>query len=239
MLVISWSGGKDSYLAYHLMREKGFEISYSIHMITEDVPNYHGPEDLLMAQQTQCLDMKSFIVKTTWSDYEKDFKKILLILKRRGVEGVVFGDIFLKDHIEWGRRVASEIGLKAFHPLYEVYQEHGDENKLIELFLRIGVRAMVVRTIDKEPLTSLLGRYVDKDLFDILSINNMDPFGEYGEYHSIVLSAPYMKCEIDVLKGSVEKMTTYFNNKIISHMIYRIEEYKITDKHEKMLSKSF
>jgi diphthamide synthase (EF-2-diphthine--ammonia ligase) len=98
---------------------------------------------------------------------------------------------------------------------------------------------MVVRTIDKEPLTSLLGRYVDKDLFDILSINNMDPFGEYGEYHSIVLSAPYMKCEIDVLKGSVEKMTTYFNNKIISHMIYRIEEYKITDKHEKMLSKSF
>ena len=95
ILAISWSGGKDSYLAYHLAKEFGHEIRYAIHMNIEDESFYHGPEELIYAQTSNCLGLKLFVARTTWSSYERDFKNILRQLKLLGVEGVVFGDIYI------------------------------------------------------------------------------------------------------------------------------------------------
>ena len=225
ILAISWSGGKDSYLAYHLAREQGHEIRYAIHMNIADKVFYHGPEELVFAQVAECLGMRLFIARTSWGSYERDFKNILRSLKKIGVEGVVFGDIFIEDHRRWGVRVAEETGLVPLHPLFGL-----DPDYLLDRYIKLGVKSIIIRVVNEDPYKNYLGKIIDEEFFKELILRGLDPLGERGEYHTFVIDAPYMRCSLDISGGYEELVKAVFSGKEYVYRIYVPTRYRILSK---------
>ena len=84
------------------------------------------------------------LVKVTTSEtYEKDFKRALRMLKAKGAEGLVTGDIYeVAGHEQgWLGRVLKEVGLTPVKPLWM-----GDTKKIYLDYFKTGFKATVVRT---------------------------------------------------------------------------------------------
>ncbi|HWQ16773.1 MAG TPA: diphthine--ammonia ligase [Sulfolobales archaeon] len=226
--VASWSGGKDSYLALHSAFEKGLRILYTIHMHVEDIISYHGPLGIIMAQQAS-LNTIGIMVRTTWSEYEKHFKEILASLKRSGVEAAVFGDIYIEDHRRWVERVCREVGIEALEPLWGF---NSLEN--VRKALNMGVKALIVRVHDREPLSKYVGRVLDGEVIEDLIREGIDPSGEHGEYHTVVLDAPLFRYRIEVIDGRTEILSGRMAGKSHRYRIFIPTKYRVVDKHKSL-----
>ncbi|MEM2670771.1 MAG: diphthine--ammonia ligase [Sulfolobales archaeon] len=222
----SWSGGKDSYLAFHSAYEKGLRILYTIHMHVEDMVSYHGPLDIIMAQQAS-LNTIGIVRRTTWGEYEKHFKEILAGLKRIGVEAAVFGDIYIEDHRLWVERVCREIGIEALEPLWGF---NSLEN--VRRALNMGVKALIVRVHDREPLSKHVGRVLDGEVIEDLVREGIDPSGEHGEYHTIVLDAPLFRYRVEIVEGRIEILSGKMADRTYRYRVFIPTKYRVVDKHE-------
>ncbi|MEA2085924.1 MAG: hypothetical protein U9O84_02645, partial [Chloroflexota bacterium] len=104
-VVVSWSGGKDSCFACHKALAQGYEVSYLINFISREFRrvSFHGTRARLISRQAQAIGIPlvQYTVPPDMSLYEQRFKKAVSALKRNGVEGMVFGDIYLQEHRDW------------------------------------------------------------------------------------------------------------------------------------------
>ena len=191
----SWSGGKECALATYRAISLGHEVSCLVNFISEDGTRSrsHGIKADVLALQAQAIGIPLIQVKTSWEDYEDNFKKIVGELRDKGVEGGVFGDMDLEEHREWVERVCSEVGIKAFLPLWGIKPE-----ELIDEFLGLGFKAMIIATtLEKD----LLEKVLDKALVNRITNIGSHPCGEGGEYHTFVTSGPIFKKALKVTQG--------------------------------------
>ena len=192
---VSWSGGKDCCLACHQAMADGLNIRYLANMLTEGGTHSrsHGLSNEVLLLQSQAIGIPLRQGKATWDTYEGEFKKLLSSFKQEGVEDGVFGDIDLDEHREWVERVCSEVGIKAFLPLWGIKPE-----ELIDEFLGLGFKAMIVATtLEKD----LLEKVLDKALVNRITNIGSHPCGEGGEYHTFVTSGPIFKKALKVTQG--------------------------------------
>jgi diphthine-ammonia ligase len=191
----SWSGGKECALATYKAISQGHEVSYLVNFISEDGERSrsHGIKAGVLALQAEAIGIPLIQVKTSWENYEENFKKVVRELKDKGVEGGVFGDIDLEESREWVERVCSEVGIKAFLPLWGIKAE-----KLIEELLKLKFKAMVIATRLEE---GLLGKVLDKALVRQISKLGSHPCGENGEYHTFVTDGPIFRKALKVTQG--------------------------------------
>jgi diphthine-ammonia ligase len=195
----SWSGGKECALATYKAISLGHEVSYLLNFISEDGERSrsHGIKAGVLALQAEAIGIPLIQVKTSWENYEENFKKVVRELKDKGIEGGVFGDIDLQEHRDWVERVCGEVGIKAFLPLWQVRPE-----ELIDEFLRLEFKAMVVATRLEE---SLLGKVLDEALVRRISELGSHPCGESGEYHTFVTAGPIFRRALNVTKNEKER----------------------------------
>jgi diphthine-ammonia ligase len=196
----SWSGGKESALATYKAIRQGHEVLYLLNLISEDGERSrsHGTKASVLTLQAEAIGIPIVQVKTSWEDYEENFKKAVRGLKDKGIEGGVFGDIDLKEHREWVEKVCGEVGIRAFLPLWGAKPE-----KLIEELLELEFKAMVVAArLDK----NLLGKILDKALVKQISKLGSHPCGESGEYHTFVFRGPIFRKALKVSKGQSTKI---------------------------------
>src|SRR5215469_3112682 len=111
---VSWSGGKDSYLALHKIRDQ-FEVTTLLTMLTEDGTRSrsHGLRPEVIEAQASSMRLSLLTERASWENYEIRFLDVLRSLQAEGTEYVVFGDIFLADHRKWAERVCGSVGLQA------------------------------------------------------------------------------------------------------------------------------
>jgi len=199
-VVASWSGGKDSCLAYYRTVKNGFKVSHLLNFVTENgtKSRSHGIDSKLIQRQAEAIGIPVVQVKTSWQTYEQKFKKAIDKLKQKGIKGIVFGDIDVQEHKEWTDRVSSELNVRAIQPLWRYKQRD-----LLNEFINEGFQAIVVSLrsdlLDKE----WLGRKVDKNfLKDLDELDSgINPCGEKGEYHTFDTDGPIFKKKIEILKG--------------------------------------
>ena len=191
----SWSGGKECALATYKAISQGHEVLYLLNFISEDGERSrsHGIKASVLALQAEAMGIPLIQVRTSWENYEENFKKVVRELKDKGVEGGVFGDMDLEEHREWVQRVCNEIGIKAFLPLWGIKAE-----KLIEELLKLKFKAMVIATRLEE---GLLGKVLDKALVRQISKLGSHPCGENGEYHTFVTDGPIFRKALKVTRG--------------------------------------
>ena len=118
---ISWSGGKDGWLALLRARAAGLDVRYALTMFDEsgERSRSHAVRPELMAAQTAALELEPVTVRAPWQDYETNLVAALRALAGRGVDTVVFGDIDIAAHRAFEERVCTAAGLTAHLPLWQ------------------------------------------------------------------------------------------------------------------------
>jgi len=183
----SWSGGKDSYLAFARAVAAGGRPEALVCMLREDGERSrgHGLPVALLEAQAEALGVPLVTGATTWDDYEATFVGVLHELRAQGVEAGVFGDIDLEGHRVWVEGVCEVAGLSCHLPLWQAQRR-----RLIGELLAGGVRATVVAVDAAKLDASFLGREITSRLIAELEAAGADVCGEEGEYHTMVTAAP-------------------------------------------------
>ncbi|MCM8787481.1 MAG: diphthine--ammonia ligase [Candidatus Omnitrophica bacterium] len=188
---VSFSGGKDSNLAYYRAIKDNFKIKYLLNMVSSNGKHScsHGINLELLKLQAKAVGVPVVQIKTNWKDYEKNFKKGILEFRKQNIKTGIFGDIDLQEHRDWIERVCKEVGIRPILPLWKEKRE-----RLLDEFVNLGFKAIVITTSAKFLGKEWLGRIIDRGFIkDIKRHDDVDICGEKGEYHSFVYDGPIFK----------------------------------------------
>jgi diphthine-ammonia ligase len=192
---ISWSGGKDSYLALHRTRST-FDVIAMITMFGEDGARSrsHGLRPELVEAQARRLGLTLCRGRGSWATYEDGYRRALREARTLGITHVIFGDIMYESNREFPERVCAAEGLIPVEPLWgeptaDVYRE----------FVGTGADARIVTVRDGVIDASWLGRRLSLELLSEITAIGVDPCGEHGEYHTVVVDAPLFSSPIGVV----------------------------------------
>ncbi|MBI3992501.1 MAG: adenine nucleotide alpha hydrolase [Candidatus Lambdaproteobacteria bacterium] len=210
-IVLSWSGGKDSALALHALRQAGtWEVVALLTTVAEPYGriSHHGVRAELLRAQAEALGEALHVISLPdpCSNvlYEEAMGRAMRAYREAGVEAVAFGDIFLQDLRDYRERNLAPVGLGAEFPLWG--QPTGP---LLQRFLALGFRG-VLACVDGAKLTrDFAGRAIDTALLADLP-RGVDPCGENGEYHSFVWDGPIFKRPVPVRVGEIVQRDTRF-----------------------------
>jgi diphthine-ammonia ligase len=205
-IVAAWSGGKDSCFACYKAIQEGYEISNLLVMMSDpNQSNFHMIHADMLDAQSQAIGIPIAKSTTSPNTYEQDFKKALLGMKSRGVEGIVTGDVFDVALHEpgWLDRICKEVSLTPVRPLW-----HRDTKQILEGFINEGFRATLIRIRTDVLGMEWLGKETNKKFFDdVLKLGTVDPCGEHGEFHTFVTDGPlFKKNRIEILESKKVKL---------------------------------
>jgi uncharacterized protein (TIGR00290 family) len=201
--LVSWSGGKDSCLAFWRARSDGTTISLLITAMDESgaKSRSHGVPPQLLKAQAASLGIPLEFYDTSWKTYEDKFIGMLRGARERGIEQAIFGDIDLVPHREWEEKVCSAAGLEARLPLW------GEERrKLVDEFIAAGFRAVVVCVNGNYLSQDFVGRDFDAAFLADLP-PGVDACGENGEFHTFVVDGPAFRHPVGFRRVTVETYT--------------------------------
>lgn len=205
-VALAWSGGKDSAWALHELRRRGRGVAALVTTVTRGLDRTagHGVRRGLVRRQAACLDLPLVEVEVpspcSNELYEFAWGSALAELRvRAGIEGVAFGDLFLRDLREWRERTLAPLGLLAEFPLWGMRSD-----LLSEAMTRAGLEARVVCLDPARVDRQWAGAAWDRDFLAALP-PDVDPCGERGEFHTFVTAGPMFPKRIPVEAGEVEE----------------------------------
>ena len=202
----SWSGGKDSCLALHRACKDGAEAVCLLTMISEDGirSRSHGLRREVLEAQAAAIGIPMLMRCAAWDEYESVFIEALRKIHTQGVNIGVFGDIDFPPHLEWEEKVCAKTGMTACLPLWGSSRE-----KLIDEFLSLGYKALIVTVDEKKLDRKFLGRMISRELIGEFRKMGIDPCGENGEYHTLVVDGPVFSSPLPVETGSITEHAGY------------------------------
>lgn len=192
---ISFSGGKESIFSLFYALKQGIKPVVLLTMMNSKGTRTRGHglcKGLIMAQ-AQALGIPVLFANASWKRYEEVFKRVLRKLKANGAEAGVFGDLYLEEHRQWVERVCGEVDVEPILPLWG-----RDPEGLLKEFLSLGFKAIIVAIKDPRIPTELLGETLDERLIENLKEVGIDPCGERGEYHTLVVDGPLFSKSLSV-----------------------------------------
>ena len=217
-VAVAWSGGKDSCLACYKAVKEGYNVKSLLIMMADDATsNFHLISSDLLDVQSDAIGVPIIKQVTSPDMYEENFKKALLDFKKKGVEGLVTGDVFdVALHEEgWLDRICHEVGLTPVRPLW-----HLDTKQILTEFINEGFKAIIVRVKNEVLGLEWLGREINQTFFkDLLNIETIDPCGEHGEFHSFVTDGPLFKNRIEITDSEKTTINGYGRLKIKQYSI--------------------
>jgi len=196
----SWSGGKDSCLALYYAIKEGNKAARLLTMLREDgeKSRSHGLNRKVLREQADSLNIPLETCSTSWDDYETNFIKILSKFKKDGLKYGVFGDIDIQEHREWVENVCSKVDMQALLPLWQQPRQ-----QLLHDFISKGFKALIVSVKEEDLDRKYLGNIITEDLVKEFNRIGIDPAGENGEYHTVVIDGPIFSFPLAIKKGNI------------------------------------
>jgi uncharacterized protein (TIGR00290 family) len=201
---VGWSGGKDSALALHALRqEPDVRVEALITTVTDqyDRISMHGVRRQLLTLQAAAIELplaESRIPPlATNAVYEASFSAALVPFKARGIRHVAFGDLFLADIRAYREGLLAPLDMIALFPLWG-----RDTRALAHEFVELGFRAVLVCVNPARLDASFAGRSFDEDLLRDLP-PDVDPCGENGEFHTFVTDGPIFANPVAYTTGTI------------------------------------
>ncbi len=201
---LSWSGGKDSALALHALRQQGVQVTHLLTTLAEPYQrvSMHGVRRSLLLAQAAAVGLP--VVEAFLPDpcpmpvYDTLMAEAVRRLQAEGVSAIAFGDLFLADLRAYREERLASVGMAALFPLWGQETAH-----LAHRFLAQGFRAVVV-TVDTQQLDRrFCGQPYDEAFLAQLPAG-VDPCGERGEFHTFVYDGPIFRHPIRFHLGHVE-----------------------------------
>jgi uncharacterized protein (TIGR00290 family) len=201
-VLFCWSGGKDSALALHRLRDDDrYDVVALLTTYNEHHQrvSMHGVSLALSELQARSIGLpldKVFVSeRSSNEEYTRKMAERMLAYKERGVSTVAFGDIFLEDLRQWRENNLAQIGMRAIFPLWK-----NDTRELVREFVRLGFASRICCVSEQHLDESALGRDVDLAFLESLPAG-VDPCGENGEFHSFAYAGPIFKEPIAIRTG--------------------------------------
>lgn len=201
-VVLSWSGGKDSAMALHRLRQDpAFAVAGLLTSVTEDSGriSMHGVRRELLRRQAEALGLplREVVLPPFPPNalYEAAMAEAFAEQRAKGVTTVAFGDLFLEDIR------AFRDGLAARHDMTPTYPVWGDDTRrFMTEVLAVGFKAVAV-CVDLARLDEgFAGRILDAGFLADLP-DGVDPAGENGEFHTFVFDGPGFARPVDFTVG--------------------------------------
>ena len=203
-VLFCWSGGKDSALALHALRQRpDVRVTGLLTTVTDDYDriSMHGVRRALLLQQAESIGLPLHEVRIPPQCvnpiYESRMEQALRAQLAAGVRTVAFGDIFLQDLREYRERNLARLNMQAVFPIWK-----RDTRELARDFCRQGFRAIAICIDPKKLDRSFAGRELTPQFFNDLP-PGVDPCGENGEFHTFVFAGPIFKKSIAIHRGEV------------------------------------
>jgi uncharacterized protein (TIGR00290 family) len=201
---ISWSGGKDSAFAlYKVLLNSEFEV-VNLHTVFNTESRrvgMHGVHEELIAAQAEAIGIpleKLYLdASESHEAYMSLMREYYRKLHARGIEAVVFGDIFLEDLKSFRDGMLHESNLNGIYPLWQI-----GTRALIEDFLNLGFKTIVCAANGSILQQDVVGKTIDRGFIFNLP-ERVDVCGENGEFHTFVYQGPIFNQSIKVQAGQV------------------------------------
>ncbi len=201
-ILLSWSSGKDSAWALHMLRQQGeYEITGLMTTFNAafDRVAMHSTRRALVELQAEAAGLPLIAAPIPWpcsnADYESAMKQVCDQALAQGIGAIAFGDLFLTDVRAYRERQLKDTGLEPLFPVWGI-----PTSTLAQEMIRAGLRARLICVDPKQLPSSFIGRDFDQSLLRDLP-TGADPCGENGEFHSFVYAGPMFNQEIAIVTG--------------------------------------
>ena len=204
LALLSWSSGKDSAWALHVLRqESNVEVVGLLTTFNEaaDRVAMHAVRRSLVEAQAAAAGLPLWQVPLPFpcsnADYESRMGAAISRARQEGVTHVAFGDLFLQDVRDYRVRMLSDTGIE---PLFPLWCSAAQTPGLARTMLKSGLRAILTCVDPRQLQESFAGRSFDAALLAELP-QGVDPCGERGEFHTFCFAGPMFDREIGVQVG--------------------------------------
>ncbi|MEM3999015.1 MAG: ATPase, partial [Ignisphaera sp.] len=195
------SGGKDSYYAIY---RSGIQVDIGL-VLVYDFPR-PSPHLVNLGKTVETILLMGIPVAVVKLGKGREFVETVGFLRSLGVDTLIAGDVYIEDHLRYMENIAKEVGAALVEPLWGM-----DPEDLLYKEIEDGLKPMVIGCVNG--LGKWLGVVLDRDNVYAFAENaksiGVDPLGEKGEYHTIVLSGPLHKASLSYKIVDVENYDGY------------------------------
>lgn len=204
-LGVLFSGGKDSVFACYRAAERD-EIACLITLVSENMDSYmfHTPNISATAWQAVAMGLPLLSWPTHGEKEAElmDLKDAVAAARNRfGIEGVVTGAIESVYQATRVQRIARDLDLWCFNPLWQMNQVD-----YLRLLLSKGFRVIISGVFAYPFDASWLGAELTEEMIlrlaELQKRYQINPSGEGGELETFVLDGPNFQSRIEILKAS-------------------------------------
>jgi uncharacterized protein (TIGR00290 family) len=204
--LLSWSSGKDSAWALHLLRQhKELEVVGLLTTVNKAFQrvSMHGVREGLLRMQANAIDLPLEILRIPHPCSNREYEVIMQgffeRVRHTGVDHMAFGDIFLQDVRDYRERSLRNTGVSPLFPLWGASSE-----KLAREMIANGLRTVITCVDPRSMPAYLVGREFDESVLDSLP-EHVDPCGENGEFHTFAIDGPEFHQPLLVDIGEIVK----------------------------------
>ena len=201
--VAFFSGGKDGLYAVHLAERRGIDVPYLLALKTTIglSPHWENLKTLKTLAGAMGKELLTF-------DMAKGSDALAEFIGSLGVDYLIAGDVLLEDHLGWVELPSEKAGVKPLEPLWG-----RDTRELAGEMLKTGFEYAMI-AVNKEKLSREWLGYtfhsVDDLEFFLRKNPSVDPIGEMGEFHTVVLRAPLFQERFVLEMFSTEESERYY-----------------------------
>jgi diphthine-ammonia ligase len=212
----------ESCLACHKVLSQDYDVACLVTFVLNSWPSMCHPLPV-MRLQSKSIGIPHLKVKIK-EPYREGYRKAIShLMKTEGIKGIVTGDIYVVDDIHglWMESVCEGLEIDVIMPLWGQ-----DPRIILKEEVSEGFRAMFTCVkqpwFDEEWPGRELSNNSVEDLLALADTYGIDPCGEKGEYHTMVIDGPIFKEAIEISKFSKEKQNT--------RLFIRISEFSLKPK---------
>ena len=192
-VLLSWSSGKDSAWALHVLRQQpDLEVVALLTTFNEafDRVAMHAVRRELVEAQASAAGFPLVPVMLPYpctnEVYEQRMRAAIAEAKAAGVTHMAFGDLFLEDIREYRVRLLQGTGIE---PLFPIWTTAEETPALARRMLAEGLGAVLTCVDPKQLDERFVGRQYDEKLLAELPAG-VDLCGERGEFHTFCFRCP-------------------------------------------------
>ena len=201
---LSWSSGKDSAWALHVLRQSDkHEVTGLFTTINSafDRVAMHAVRVALLREQALAVGLPLHLIEIPYpcsdEQYAAAMTDFVASAQSDGVQCMAFGDLFLQDIRRYREERMQGTGIAPVFPLWEM-----PTRELLAEMLAGGLRAVLTCVDPKVLPAEFVGRELTLELLDSMP-SGIDPCGENGEFHTFAFDGPMFARPLDIQMGEV------------------------------------
>jgi uncharacterized protein (TIGR00290 family) len=200
--LLSWSSGKDSAWALHILRQDpDIDVVglFSTYNQAFDRVAMHGVRIDLVRRQAEHVGLPIHLIPIphpcTDDEYAAIMEDFVERARQEGIDCFAFGDLLLDDVRRYREEKLADTGIEPLFPLSGT-----PTGELSREMVSGGLRA-IVACLDPQHLSAeLAGHAYDASFLDRLPAG-VDPCGENGEFHTFAFDGPVFRQSVGISVG--------------------------------------